>query len=124
MAIDFGFEDSPPQPDGRLNFPATHRNRGPIWAVLAPLLAGRRGDVLELGSGSGQHSIAFAEQSPDIVWWPSDLAPDHLASIDAWRAHANLANLRPARRVDLGDANWTPGADAPAVFAMILCVNV
>jgi SAM-dependent methyltransferase len=124
MAIDFGTADAMALPDGRLNFPAFHRNRAPIWAVLAPLLAGRRGDVLELGSGSGQHAVAFAEQSPDIVWWPSDVDPDHLDSVEAWRAYANLPNVRPPRRIDLGRADWTAGAGAPARFAMILSINV
>jgi SAM-dependent methyltransferase len=124
MPIDLGTGDALQQPDGRLNFPAFHRNRAAIWSVLAPLLAGRRGDVLELGSGSGQHVVAFAEQSPDLVWWPSDIDPDHLASIEAWRRHAKLPNVRAPRRIDLADPDWNPGADAPARFAMILCINV
>ena len=109
MAIDFATAGLPPQPDGRLNAPAFHRNHVPIWSVLAQILGGRHGDVLELGSGSGQHVVAFADRSPDIVWWPSDVDVDH---------------LRPACRIDLSEAAWTPGADAPAQFAMILSINV
>jgi SAM-dependent methyltransferase len=124
MAIDFGTAEAPRGPDGGLNFPAFHRNRAPIWSVLAPLLNGRRGDVLELGSGSGQHVVGFAEQSPHLTWWPSDVNPDHLASIEAWRAYAALPNVQTPRRIDLADPDWTPGPDAPARFVMLLCINV
>jgi SAM-dependent methyltransferase len=124
LAVDLGTEGLPPQPDGRLNAPAFHRNRAPIWAVLTRFLDGRTGDVLELGSGTGQHAIAFAEQIPGLVWWPSDAGEEQFRSIEAWRAHANLPNVRAGRRIDLMDANWTPGAGAPAQFAMILCINV
>ena len=58
--------------DGRLDAPAFHRNHEPIWSVLAPFLLDHAGDVLEIGSGTGQHVVAFAGKSPDIVWWPSD----------------------------------------------------
>jgi hypothetical protein len=42
----------PPQADGRLDAPAFHRNHAPILAALRRLLAGRRGHVLEIGSGT------------------------------------------------------------------------
>jgi SAM-dependent methyltransferase len=92
--------------------------------VLAPLLRDRGGDVLELGSGSGQHVVAFAERSPALVWWPSDVDPAHLASIEAWRVHARLLNVRAPLRIDLADPGWSPGPDTPAAFALILCANV
>src|SRR5262249_51500396 len=45
--------------DGGLDAPAFHRNHRPIWAVLEKFLAGRSGDVLEAGSGTGQHVVHF-----------------------------------------------------------------
>ena len=92
---EFGKDGRPIEPDGRLDAAAFHRNHAPIWAVLQQFLAGKSGDVLEAGSGTGQHVVHFARHSPDIIWWPSDLNEAHLKSIAAWRADAGLANIRP-----------------------------
>jgi hypothetical protein len=54
--VEFGNADAP-APDGRLDAPAFHRNCQPIWSVLAKFLADKTGDVLEVGSGSGQHIV-------------------------------------------------------------------
>ena len=105
-AVEFGKDGRPIEPDGRLDAAAFHRNHQPIWAVLERFLAGRSGDVLEAGSGTGQHVVHFARHAPDIVWWPSDLNEAHLKSIVAWRAHAGLKNIRPPLKVDLADPVW------------------
>ena len=113
--------------DGRLDAPAFHRNHEAIWSVLAHFLHGRSGDVLELGSGTGQHVVAFAGRAPDIVWWPSDNDVRYLASIAAWGGHAKLSNLRPPARVDLSDPDWQldlGGLAPPARFLAVLCANV
>ena len=101
--VEFGKDGRPVEPDGRLDAPAFHRNHRPIWAVLQPYLAGKSGDVIEAGSGTGQHVVDFARRTPEITWWPSDLNEQHLKSIDAWRAHAGLSNIRPPLRIDLTD---------------------
>jgi len=76
--VEFGKDGRPVEPDGRLDAPAFHRNHAPIWAVLQPFLAGKSGDVLEAGSGTGQHVLHFARHAPDIIWWPSDTNEAHL----------------------------------------------
>jgi SAM-dependent methyltransferase len=122
--VDFGSTGTPPQPDGRLDSPAFHRNHEPIWSAVAPYVGTQTGDVLELGSGTGQHATVFARRAPDLTWWPSDVDPALLASIAAWRAHAGLANLRPPQRIDLGNPAWTwQGDDADRLTAM-LSINV
>jgi hypothetical protein len=104
--------------DARLDAPAFHRNHEPIWSVLAPFLQGRTGDVLELGSGTGQHVIEFARLAPHLVWWPSDVDPAYLESIAAWRVHADLPNVRPPVRIDLSDPAWeAPARELLAVFS-------
>ena len=72
--------------DLRLDFPATGRNSQAICDVLSPHFTGKTGDVLEIGSGSGQHALRFAETFPSLTFWPTDIEPRHLASIDAWFA--------------------------------------
>jgi len=123
--VEFGKDGRPVEPDGRLDAAAFHRNHQPIWEVLKPFLAGQSGDVLEAGSGTGQHVVYFAQHTPDITWWPSDLNEQHLQSIAAWRAHARAANIREARRIDLSEAQWWPqDASGPGALLAIVCANV
>ena len=124
---EFGRDGRPAEPDGRLDAPAFHRNHQPIWAVLGKFLAGQAGDVLEAGSGTGQHVVYFARQNPDITWWPSDLSAAHLKSIAAWRAAAGLPNVRPPQRIDLSDPAWSVAASdgrAPGKLLAVFCANV
>jgi SAM-dependent methyltransferase len=125
--VEFGKDGRPVEPDGRLDAPAFHRNHRPIWAVLQPFLTGKSGDVIEAGSGTGQHVVDFARRTPEIIWWPSDLNAQHLKSIDAWRAHAGLSNIRPPLRIDLTDPSWCPemhDGRGPGELLAVFCANV
>jgi SAM-dependent methyltransferase len=125
--VEFGKDGRPAEADGRLDAPAFHRNHQAIWAVLQPFLAGKSGDVLEAGSGTGQHVADFAHRSPEITWWPSDLNEQHLKSIAAWRAHAGLANIRPPLRIDLSDPVWCSqmhDGGGPGQLLAVFCANV
>src|SRR5271154_958256 len=125
--VEFGKDGRRVEPDGRLDAAAFHRNHQPIWAVLQKFLAGRSGDVLEAGSGTGQHVVTFARSTPDIVWWPSDFNEQHLKSIAAWRAHAGLSNVRPPLRIDLSDPTWRVEAEdgsRSSPLLAIFCANV
>jgi len=125
--VEFGKDGRPVEPDGRLDAPAFHRNHEPIWSVLQRYLAAETGDVVEAGSGTGQHVVCFARHAPDIVWWPSDLNEQHLKSIAAWRGHSGLGNVRPPQRIDLSDPAWclTPHeGSGPGRLLAIFCANV
>ncbi|RJF74830.1 DUF938 domain-containing protein [Rhodopseudomonas palustris] len=125
--VEFGKNGRPVEADGRLDAAAFHRNQQAIRDVLARLLHGVTGDVLEAGSGTGQHVVAFARQHPEIVWWPSDIHPQHLSSIAAWRADSGLANIREPRRIDLSDPSWPaemPSDGGPASLAAMFSANV
>jgi SAM-dependent methyltransferase len=98
--------------------PAAARNRGPIEAVLREVLA-TVGDVLEVASGTGEHSAYFAARFPAVRWQPSDPDPDALASIRAWREDKGLNNLLEPVLLDASAEAWpVDSADA------ILCVNM
>jgi SAM-dependent methyltransferase len=125
--VEFGKDGRPVEPDGRLDAAAFHRNHEPIWAVLQKFLAGKSGDVAEVGSGTGQHVVHFAKHTPDIIWWPSDLNERHLKSIEAWRAHTGLPNIRPPLRIDLTDPAWCPAmhdGSGPVELLAVFCANV
>ncbi len=93
---------------------ACERNRAPILDVLREAFAAAR-EVLEIGSGTGQHAVYFAQHLPHLTWHASDL-PEHHAGINAWIAEAGVANLRaPVAPValDVRDARWpVPAVDA------------
>ena len=97
--------DHPPRPvvvedrsraaDARQFSPSAARNRGPILEVLTRVLP-KKGIVLEIGSGSGEHAVCFAKALPRLVWLPSDPDKDSRASIEAWIVTEQLANVRAA----------------------------
>jgi SAM-dependent methyltransferase len=125
--VEFGKDGRPVEPDGRLDAPAFHRNHQAISEVLQPYLAGKSGDVVEAGSGTGQHVAEFARQFPEITWWPSDLNAQHLKSIAGWRTHTGLANIRPPLRIDLSDPAWCPqmhDGGGPGPLLAVFCANV
>jgi hypothetical protein len=125
--IEFGKDGRPVEPDGRLDAPAYHRNHEAIRTVLQRYLAGKSGDVIETGSGTGQHVVDFARHLPEITWWPSDLNEQHLKSIEAWRSHAALPNIHAPLRIDLSGAAWCPeiqNGKGPAKLLAVFCANV
>ena len=88
--------------DPRRFSPSAQRNREPILAALRRHLDGGT-TVLEVASGSGEHAAHFARNMPEVTFQPTDRDPEALASIDAWRAGANLPNLRPSLRLDAAE---------------------
>ena len=127
FVVEFGKDGRPVEADGRLDSAAFHRNHEPIWAVLEKFLARKSGDVVEAGSGTGQHVVHFATRTPDITWWPSDLNERHLKSIEAWRTHAGLPNIRPPLQIDLTDPAWCPemhDGSGPTELLAVFCANV
>jgi SAM-dependent methyltransferase len=123
FVVEFGQGEEPPA-DRRLRGPAFERNHAPIWSAIAPFLQDRSGDALEVGSGPGQHVVAYAARSPAITWWPSDIDPRHIASIAAWRVHAGLANVQAPLRLDLLDQDWDDKLPMADPLMAILCINV
>lgn len=121
FVVEFGKQGTPAAaPDGRLDAPAFHRNVEPIWSAIGEFLTQQTGDILELGSGTGQHATTYAARTPRLTWWPSDIYESHLASIVAWRAQAGLANLNAPQRIDLTQRGWTwtPGGPLSAMLAI------
>ena len=99
---------------------ACERNEQPIGDVLEDVIAdaGGRPLVLEVGSGTGQHGVAFSKRFDQIRWQPTN-GPGGLASIKAWRRDAGGDNLLAPLSFDLFDDK------APVDRAdMVVAINV
>jgi SAM-dependent methyltransferase len=104
--------------DARLYAPAALRNREPIASLLRDALP-PRGTVLEIASGTGEHSAYLARQFPNLTFQPSDTEPSALASIAAWREAERTPNLAAPLALDARSLPWPiTAADA------ILCINM
>ncbi len=67
FVVEFADAANPPAFDGRLDGPAYHRNHEPIWSAIGDFLGTLSGDLLELGSGTGQHAADFARRTPNLT---------------------------------------------------------
>lgn len=92
--------------------PSCDRNREPILAVLRSQFADRHA-VLEVGSGTGQHAVYFAQAMPQLVWQTSEVA-DNLPAIRLWLDEAQLPNTPAPLELDVTGA-W-PALQVDAVF--------
>jgi cyclopropane fatty-acyl-phospholipid synthase-like methyltransferase len=86
--------------------PSCDRNREPLLTVLRDHFTDRR-QVLEIGSGTGQHAVYFAAALPHLTWQASDRA-EHLPGIRAWLDEALLPNTPPPLELDVSGP-WPQG---------------
>lgn len=89
------------------------QNRDPILAVIRPLLLNTT-SILEVGSGTGQHAVYFAERLPHLVWQTSD-RESMLPGISQWLDDADLANTPSPIELDVCGV-W-PQLSVNAVFS-------
>ncbi len=92
---------------------ACERNKGPILEVLRGYFADRS-QVLEIGSGTGQHALYFAAHLPHLTWHPTErlgFLPDLAARVQAEGGR----NLRQPTVLDVRQPVW-PLARVDAVF--------
>ncbi|HCN18268.1 MAG: DUF938 domain-containing protein [Psychrobacter sp.] len=78
---------------------ACENNKGAILAVLKTVLASSA-HVLEVGSGTGQHSVYFAPRLTQLTWQTSDVLANH-AAIHAWHNAHPTSNLYAPLAFDL-----------------------
>ena len=89
-------------------------NKAPILNVLKEVFA-NSSRVLEIGSGTGQHAVYFAQHLPYLTWLTSDV-PANQPGIHAWLAEADLPNTRPPINLDVSHFPW-PVPSVDAVFS-------
>ena len=83
----------------RPDAPATDRNREAILEVLVDEFSDRN-EVLEIGSGTGQHAVFFANAMSHLTWQTSDVSKNH-SGIRSWIEFANIDNVKPPLEIDV-----------------------
>lgn len=78
---------------------ACENNKAPILAVLQQAFANCR-QVLEVGSGTGQHAVHFAMHLTQLIWQASDQR-HYLPDLTERLRRAALANLPPPLLLDI-----------------------
>ena len=82
---------------------ACERNKIPILKVLNEELDS--GTVLEIGSGTGQHSVFFSKEIPSIRWYPSDTI-SNFESLNAFVTNYQNKNLQTPLIIDITQDEW------------------
>lgn len=98
--------------------PATQRNREPILEVLRKILP-PQGLVLEVASGTGEHSTFFASQLPGLTFQPSDPSFENRQSVASWAVELAVSNVRKPLALDVREDPW-PLSKVDAVLAINL----
>lgn len=89
------------------------QNKDPILSIISPLFS-QYSRVLEVGSGTGQHAIYFAEKMPHLTWYTSDCAP-YLEGIKRWLEDAALPNVIKPIELNVTTSRW-PEIEVDAIF--------
>src|SRR5580692_9762251 len=92
---------------------ACERNKDPILEVLRIRFADRI-QVLEIGSGTGQHAVYFAQALGHLTWHPTE----QLVYLEDLTERVKLegpGNLRPPTLLDVRQAVW-PVRGVDAIF--------
>lgn len=92
---------------------ACERNKDPILAILRGIFAAHR-QILEIGSGTGQHALYFAEHLPHLMWHPTERLAN-LSDLEARLRRAPRPNLCAPAVLDVSQKKW-PLHKVDAVF--------
>ena len=92
---------------------ACERNKDPILEVLRVRFADRA-QVLEIGSGTGQHAVHFARALAHLTWHPTEQLA-YLADLAERVKLEGGHNLRPPALLDVTQAVW-PVRSVDAMF--------
>ena len=110
--------------DNRLFFPATERNKDSIAEVLSRILL-KKGYILEIGSGSGEHAIKFQKCFPELTWQSSDPELVHRKSISSWIEHEELNFQMPQPLdIDVEKIPWEIPAELLNSIQGIISINM
>ncbi len=107
--------------DLRMFSPSAARNSAPILEILKRVFP-KPGMVLEIGCGTGEHAMCFAEAMPNLTWQPSDPDSDSRASTASWIKFTGLNNVLAPLDIDVCSGSW--GVEQMAPFDAIVSLNI
>lgn len=109
--------------DQRKFAPSTQRNREPILEILLQVLP-KKGTVLEVASGTGEHGIFFSYHLAPRLWLPSDPNPELRASIIAWQEFLPCSYILPPLDLDASAEVWPVERDFLLESPITAIVNI
>ncbi|XP_072299296.1 methyltransferase-like 26 B [Eucyclogobius newberryi] len=86
--------------------PQAERNWESLSLVLEEVLeeqSQRKLFALELGSGTGQHVVRFAQKMPYVTWQPSDIKEESRDSVKAYIAATNVKTVLQPVHLDASE---------------------
>lgn len=89
----------------KLFAPSAERN-APAIADLIRDIKPDTGTVLEIASGTGQHVVAFAAMTPELIWQPSEVAQDRIESIKSYVRDGPLTNINDPVLLNATHPGW------------------
>ncbi len=93
------------------------QNKAVILKTIKPVLSSSN-SVLEIGSGTGQHAVYFAQHLPHLQWYTSDRSAA-LNGIQMWldefQSEGGLNNVHSPVSLDVTQSQW-PDINVDAVF--------
>lgn len=93
---------------------ACEENKKPILDVLRGTFGEVR-EILEIGSGTGQHAVYFGAHLRQAIWHTSDVRQNH-EGILSWLRQANPRNVRAPLALDVNQDAW-PRLAVDGVFS-------
>lgn len=88
---------------------ACERNKDVIWDAMQPYIQSVT-SVLEIGSGTGQHAVYFAQQAAHLKWQTTD-QQQYLSGIKAQLENAGGENVLQPYLLDVNQCQWTPNEE-------------
>ena len=89
---------------------ACERNKDIIFDTIKAYLD-TASTVLEIGSGTAQHALYFAQNCPHLSWQTSDQS-FYLDGIRAQLSNNNIANILPPLKLDVNQSAWVSDCSA------------
>lgn len=94
-------------------------NRDPIFDVLSDEFHGQK-NVLEIGSGTGQHAVHIAPRLPHVMWQTSELK-DNIGGINEWINAEKAVNVLRPLTIDIAK-DW-PNTELLSHFNGVFTAN-
>src|SRR5688572_27790831 len=86
----------------KLIAPSADRNKEPILKVLQKYLKkDETGNILEIASGTGQHTIYFANHFPKLMFQPTEITDENIESIKEYIKESENENISKPRLFDI-----------------------